>query len=108
MTDSIDTQALALEARFCVFICGYEGVEEVLGPFTRVDAIERTVFLKQNAPEINEDYESAYEKACDMGFWTTFKPDQVCLQVRGYKTDHMKCACRLLPKEWRNEKTWLM
>ena len=108
MTNSIDTQALALEARFCVFICGYEGIEEVLGPFTRGDAIERTVFLKQNAPDRDEDYTRAYEKAESMGFWVTFKPEQVCLRVRSYKTDHMKCACRLLPEEGRNKNTWLM
>lgn len=74
---------------YIVVIHGYEGTECMFGTFTKSEAEELALHLKQEAPD-------------------RLEADQVCIMAGTGKNKRMECVCKRFPKVHALQKeVWL-
>ena len=105
-----------MEEKYIVVVVSCEGIEIILGVFSKEEALEKTIFLKDNAPikfdDNYEDYQESWlrtkalEKKLGLNYLREFSANQVCLMYPN-EVNEFICTCKELPEEWQNESPWL-
>jgi len=80
---------------YIVAVCGYEGIEELFGYFSKEEAIE---FLR----ELKEKKTKQSKKIMKYT-----KPEQICLMSEK-DNNEIGCVCKELPDDLKNKETWWM
>jgi len=100
-----DLPSVPLSKEYVVAICGYEGIEALLGTYTLFEASEAAIRLKAGMEP--GAMAAVYEEA-GQEWLGDFGPEQVCLMGPAEKGRHLTCCCHLLPEEYRSHQAWWM
>lgn len=93
-------------APYIVVISGYEGIEEIFGPFNAQDALLVHNQLKQDCVAHGHDSEFG-EVKYGISCCLPDDPDRICI-MKSLETGNkrMDCCCEEFPDRIPNGKTW--
>jgi hypothetical protein len=101
------------EPLYIVVICGYEGIEDIYGVYTRSEALAKAAQLKENAyMPTDEEYENHnvdYERK-------HYKAEQVCIMGKSHNKnddnekdeDELRCCCGDFPELPCQDAWWML